>query len=76
MRRPDAKVKKCTSITSPSTSKSLSMASLLWSCCYQSSGVRPCAFRLSQQAMQLVEDIVLGAQLLLPLAQAPRIRTF
>lgn len=40
---------------------------------YQGGGVRPRAFRVPQQAAQPCEDLVLGTQRLLPVAQAHRL---
>ena len=43
---------------------------------HQGRGVFPGAFRVPQQASKPSEDFVLGAQRLLPLAEAPGVRAF
>ncbi|WP_318652708.1 IS66 family insertion sequence element accessory protein TnpB [Pseudomonas sp. PDM10] len=75
MMRPDAKVEKVYLYPKPvDFRKSIDGLAALVELDIKVAVFRPCAFRLPQQATQPREDFVLGAQRLLSLAQAPRIR--
>jgi hypothetical protein len=76
MMRRDAKVQKSISTSIQPPSESPSTASLPWSSWTSRSPSSTRCFFLPQQTAQPFQDLVMGAQRLLPRAQVPRVRAF